>query len=704
MFNILLLFNLYGPITFIGLSSWRLRQGDYHGHDSSINIGESSTVANLMRGLNFFYTLVLCQGVLYLFLLLLVCCECDLVVSFTRKCKFLKGWGWNRVGAYLKDTRERCLLDPAVLAFESTSFPSYAVGLLESESQEDYLNGARVLYLLINDGEDASSIILRSRPKMQRLLDMLGWSSSSNTEIRMLAAGIVADLAGGIQLAEFPGAIRCVSSLLEITGQHPLWNNNQQHEPPTISPSERRVLNDARRHAEQAKKKRRERKKPDITGCKELIVQGLRILEGLACDPDNCRDICDPPGLLAKITAPLYSATLIQDIGSSEPWADIANGSLKVVHQLIRVVSARGTSLRHEISSNEQAMSNLESILHRTSEAAEAVGQELQMRAIEILTQLVLDSSSVNITTETRSNLVKKQLQIFLSDGREVTADNKSKSEADNKRTLKATAGETLSILSKNEAISGFIVMEHNDIADRLTLMLLDAKEKIKYRTISAVILENLCTHCKEHVNETLLPKVLAEILNIETKPKTEASLPGENEGIQPISSQGDDEEMQYPKDKGRKAHVKASNRKAKEDESDINKLQEALLSLTLVIRDKLIIEAESFAFVVQEKSQGGGGAFVEKLKATVDDNCRQETPVSLRIVKLCSQIAASIMRSNLCTNDQKKEFVESLSKASKTMAKLESCTLFAGTDCDLHKTARPLLSQLEKELKGLVA
>lgn len=32
MFNIVLLFNFYGPLICIGVSSWRLRQRDYHGH------------------------------------------------------------------------------------------------------------------------------------------------------------------------------------------------------------------------------------------------------------------------------------------------------------------------------------------------------------------------------------------------------------------------------------------------------------------------------------------------------------------------------------------------------------------------------------------------------------------------------------------------------------------------------------------------
>lgn len=562
MFNILLLFNFFGPIVCIGLSSWRLRHRDYQGHwdkssSSSIITGEASSLANLTPGLDFFYVLVLCQCVLYCFLICLLICEISLAVNFSKQCKFPEEWRMRSVRKYLQYTRKKCVRDPAPLA-EKRTFLSYAAGLLESESQEECLWGARILDRLITAGEDASSIILRSKTKIQILVDKLGSTQTgtgssesesdgnNNKEMRVLAARIVAHLAGGIQLAHFPGAIRSVSSLLETTVQ-PLWNNNQRDDDQLL-PSERRDREWARRKAEMEKKRRerkqrrRERKKPGVgmrqnendgreeeeeeeeqVGCNELILQGLRILEGLTCDPHNCTDIRAAPGLLDKITVPLYSATLIQDIGRSEPWANIANSSLKVVHHLI-THAAPGTRLRHEISSNKQAVTNLQSILDLGTE-------EQQVRTMEIFTELVLDSS-LDITLETRENLVRKQLQTFLlANGGEdeiqlppvpPAATNPIKKRKKKKlrapipikkkkkmnKTIKATAGETLSILSsKSEAISKFIVREHNDIVDRLIGML-DAKYNTRHRTISAEILENLCTHCKEHVDQTFLQKV----------------------------------------------------------------------------------------------------------------------------------------------------------------------------------------------------
>ena len=131
--------------------------------------------------------------------------------------------------------------------------------------------------------------------------------------------------------------------------------------------------------------------------------------------------------------------------------------------------------------------------------------------------------------------------------------------------------------------------------------------------------------------------------------------------------------------------------------------LKEALLSLTLVIFFKFIISADDFDHVARKVALGEG-EFVANLKNIVEENC-EATANSLRIVKLCGQIAITMMRRsqyNAHFKDQK--FVETLSKASSVTCNLESCMLFAGTDGGAKKTARPLLSDLLKEAQALVA
>uniref|UniRef100_A0A8I6XZV5 Uncharacterized protein n=2 Tax=Hordeum vulgare subsp. vulgare TaxID=112509 RepID=A0A8I6XZV5_HORVV len=315
------------------------------------------------------------------------------------------------------------------------------------------------------------------------------------------------------------------------------------------------------------------------------------------------------------------------------------------------------------------------------------------MRAMEILTELALDPSA-NLAMETKQNLINKQVHIFLDEGKE--------------EDLRITAGRTLlALLSKaTGTISVVCIMsEYNhSIVDQLT-EILDAKNMVIYRTIAAEILENLCAlHMnmmdKNHVKNTLLPKVLTEVLTSKKKPPSEALEWHVSKASGDIEENPlqEDEENQRVEQNG-----KINSSEQNESQTTMMELKEVLLSLTSVIFDKLIISAEEFDDVAR-KVAPGEGEFVAKLKTIVEENCKA-TANSLRIVKLCGQIAVTMMRrSQYNTQFKDQKFVETLSEASSITCKLESCMLFAGTDCGAKKTARPLLSDLVKEAQVLVA
>lgn len=83
---------------------------------------------------------------------------------------------------------------------------------------------------------------------------------------------------------------------------------------------------------------RRERLREDIKrrksassfkprGAKELI---LLIIERLAGDDHNCREICDTQGLLSKITAPITSRAFLDAVCEDDDvWFDILSTSLE---------------------------------------------------------------------------------------------------------------------------------------------------------------------------------------------------------------------------------------------------------------------------------------------------------------------------------------------------------------------------------------
>lgn len=172
--------------------------------------------------------------------------------------------------------------------------------------------------------------------------------------------------------------------------------------------------------------------------------------------------------------------------------------------------------------------------------------------------------------------------------------------------------------------------------------------------------------------------------------------------GICGSASHGDDVENQVPN------HNIQNQQPAQENEDQIltNGLLEASLSLILLIYDKMI-SVDGFDDVFQERAPAD--QFVARLKTIVEENCKgKAASVSLRIVKLCGQIAISMMqrqRNRYTAHFRDQDFLRSLSDASAHMCNLESCCmLVTGTNnCRMRKNARPLLTHIEKEVRDLV-
>ncbi|CAL4994489.1 unnamed protein product [Urochloa decumbens] len=433
--------------------------------------------------------------------------------------------------------------------------------LLDSQrSWEANLTGLRLLNALVMTGTVDSVVRLLLLPsRLQKLIEMLGCRhgphQDDGKEMRGLAAHVLAHLAGNISLAQFPGALRCISSSLLQEETTTCWSSTsqqqgrQRHHPQPqqskLPPQKQAVLLQLEREERELEAKfwpgGRSSRDSYIEGrCQELVLlHGLTILQTLASDHQNCREICSTPGLLPKITAPLYSDTLIQDTNIRE-WAKVVSQTLKVMLRLIHAPGKAGRRLRREISSNKQAVSNLKSIVLNHYSTAD---QELYGRCLEMLTELALDPS-VNLASSTKENLINKQMQIFLA------------------------------------------------------------------------------------VEEVQEPD----------------SLPNQHQ---------------------------------------------------------VTVGWEIVGDVVQLNTLGGE-AFVMKLKTVIDGNC-QPTADSIRIVKLCGRIAASMMQCQPYAElFRSKEFVQSLSKASKIISCLESRMMFAGSDFGLKKTIRPLLYELEKEVYEL--
>ncbi|KAL6868244.1 hypothetical protein ACP4OV_015089 [Aristida adscensionis] len=186
--------------------------------------------------------------------------------------------------------------------------------------------------------------------------------------------------------------------------------------------------------------------------------------------------------------------------------------------------------------------------------------------------------------------------------------------------------------------------------------------------------------------NKGVSNEVLAEALpRKRDPPQSNKSTPGNDEENQVVSAQRNDQVSHS-------VSLQVGSTEMRELSSA------ALLSLMLVICDNSL---DDFDKVVEEKL--GHNAFVAKLK-TIVENCHATAAGCLRIVKLCGQIAISIMQRNqFMEHFKNQEFIKSLSEPSKIMSNLESCVLYAGSDFRLKKTFRPLLIDIEEKAGLLV-
>ena len=212
------IFVLAGPIVCVVLSADRIAKQDY-----GVALGDTSE-ANLKLALNLFYYISLLHGAIYILVLIveeganLYCVE---IVS-TRG-----GFSPEIVGEYMHETKEMCVNNPA--STKSWNLMTYGAGLLDSQLPEEYAFGGRVLTMLIDldIAVPITRLLIRSpRQRIQKLIGTLGWSDPAERETRWLAARIVEHIAGHLNLAQFPGALECVSSLLDGSCSH--GNNGEQ--------------------------------------------------------------------------------------------------------------------------------------------------------------------------------------------------------------------------------------------------------------------------------------------------------------------------------------------------------------------------------------------------------------------------------------------------------------------------------------------
>ncbi|CAL4898809.1 unnamed protein product [Urochloa decumbens] len=573
-----------------GISLWRLKEHDY---GSNAEGG-----ANLKPALNVLYSLAVAQGVLFGYKTIY-----DYVVKPGLVEDVASDYSMDTalVKDYLDETLTGCMKDTSFT--RGKNLVTYAVHLLmeESKSRDGYLSGVRVL-----------GTILRAWSRHLVLEAHIAERSGSTL------AMIVASVAGSIRLEEhFPGGttmIQCVSSLLDTFEEYNWRPEGYERHGDLPKEYERDWLLDREEirylgidRIPRQKKKNKTRSADvnthesdssgdphPLQGYKGLVVQGLRILQRLAANENNCRVIRNTEGLLPKTIVPLTTDQLHSSHDKQSSIA--AEESLELMKRLMATPGETQTKLPNEVSGNSQAIiSSLETILecHRCEVL-------LKRQAVEVLLDLSVDIPYVMSGGNSRKIFVWTLLHIFLLPDNFFDRMCGSTHLAKKSSDIRRLAGEKLQQLAAlafmNE-VSATSMLQSSVaavLAD-LTRTGVDATVNITNRLHVVQILEDLCkwyTKDDEYLKELknamvdVMPKVLKEILvgyastSAEIQAKTEAN----NDQFSAQRTDDIEEGVVPPGNINGQEDASSSQHQSGDEQHEGIRLQEAFISLCTAI------------------------------------------------------------------------------------------------------------------------
>ncbi|XBH88590.1 hypothetical protein VPH35_075859 [Triticum aestivum] len=672
-----------GKYVALALSVARLVQGDYG--DAG---GDAANKAKLNAALIIFYVLAIFHSSYLIYRLFVSTFEPWMWVG---KQYGFGDWGPKILWRYHYKTRVEYRKDGFLP--NNWNLITFSVGLLESASPDDRLWGARVLDTFTGKAVPISMELLSSSQAIQNLIYMIGLTRTDNHESRERAARIVAGLASELRITQFPEILRSICCLFENCNQYIETLEHSHHQEDAhlslaipektdhkqvMSLASGKVPNiktliqtlcvqllhnwkiyyGVKYHYPYASK-----------GTKELISQGLVILERLTQDEGNCIEIIRHQRLLSKITLPLSYQDLLNHGWEDHTWAEMLSRSLTVVSRLIRAGPGEDTTrLRHDMARNTVAVHNLMRILEVDNEGAFSEQHGL---AIEILTELAYDDSFRKIafdeSTTMTEMLMKTLRRIFHED-----SDNNgivAKEEEEKDKRVRRKAGKALA---------------------RLLLGVPSARDNSVALTSAPNVNDIYLLPKQDMVN--LLTKVVNQILSSKGERAADVvMLAGPSNGFhvemivesQPLN--------------GSESDSRQSSIQETEEQSEDRKMLMSMLSLTMVICNKNVISADDFTRAIPDDA-----ALVKKLKEIVE-MLQDATTGGWRMLKLvCQVVIAVVQLKPSCTREfNEHNFKEALSKALAIMSGIDNCMIFAGNDREVPAKS---LASLVKEAQELLA
>ncbi|CAA7028049.1 unnamed protein product [Microthlaspi erraticum] len=436
----------------IVISMLKLIKQDYRGNDPK----PKST--NLHAALTLFYALALAES--FLFLVEKLYWEwminvLQILEKVNQECG-LERFGTGSVRRFFYDAYSRCL-NGSIFDGLKMDMVIFAMELLVSNSPDEHLIGAEILCRFSTNKDYSIDTLQKIGTNLaitERLVEMLNWRNQNQEVVRRSSAEILSKLASkkqnSLRVAEIPGAIESISSLLESTRDSGQATDEIGEN--SISQTDLWTFNNL----------------------------GLLILKRLARDQDNCGKIGKTKGLLSKIVDFTYAEKrLLKDPNAAvaEPYKILAvRRSLKLLRRLVTSTGATGKNLRSNISGIVFTVSNIRETLRHGKKRP-----ELQKIGAEILTFLALDEGATEKIGGT-GGVLKGLLNIFLND--EIVENQTS--------GVRVSAGESIAMLAQgSKSNCQRILRSDNDALPGLV----KALNNQLIRLNAARILRNLCAY-----------------------------------------------------------------------------------------------------------------------------------------------------------------------------------------------------------------
>ncbi|CAM0907104.1 unnamed protein product [Alopecurus aequalis] len=526
-----------------GVLKAKKHYGD-HGKDNE-NLGD---MTNLVPTLIIFYGMVLGQGTLYIVASIIEIFSFIPRRSLMRRGGFRGSARMEYVNLYYAYAFEKCM-EGAVLAPVKTSLVTFAMDSLKSDSPKMQLYGLKMLYVFLQNEHlktKAISELTTCTETMVCLVNMFGWTSEGEKDIRSFAAKVIAEIADNLQVVHVPGAMQLIASLLDTIDVREIKDPFLDISTP--EPKQEDLIQKVSRSFLQKKVSKSEHtslmlkwlkkmttycfipredptnmdeEKPHIlrfwkwsapeeessTDVDLLPLLAMLILDKIASfDLESCIQTYKETCLISKIIE--FTTNGIDMTHINETHKVLLKGSsLKLLRRLSSTKGKYGVTLRQKISEHPFLLSHLSEILDDNGNS-----QEIRELTIELLRNLAMD---INLKEEIGHMpvIISKLMHAFLSQGASSTTYSG--------QVLRMISGQALVVLSMDSANNCLAMLAETGYVfiKELTVMI----NCDRYKYIASSLLRNICVHARSELDNSdmkeissILREVLERIMDAE--------------------------------------------------------------------------------------------------------------------------------------------------------------------------------------------